>query len=150
MFDPGLASLIEGSNIDRPINAFTLTQEFHRVFGDFEIYFEPTPSPDSGIQTQHTYKIDSTRSIKVLRHPMLPVTRTLYLTPNHTIDPPSPRLLTVHRAIAHILYLSGAGDYINKIIRDMDEMEVKQDGSTELGHLIGLKAGGWLDEVTVC
>ncbi len=32
----------------------------------------------------------------------------------------------------------------------MDEMDVKKDGSTELGRLVGLKAGGWLDEVSVC
>jgi hypothetical protein len=84
---------------------------------------------------------------------MLPVTRTLYQTPDHTIDPPSPRLLAIHRACAFILYLSGAGDYIGKILRDLrdlDEVGINEDGSTALGHLIGLKAGGWLDEVCVC
>jgi len=150
MFDPGLTHLIEGPNIDRPINAFTLTNEFHRLVGDFEIFFEPTSAPDLSTETQHTYKIDSTQSFKPLRHPILPVTRTLYLTPDHTINPPSPRLLAIHRACVFILHLSGAGDYINKILRDMDEVDVKKDGSTELGRLVGLKAGGWLDEVSVC
>jgi hypothetical protein len=150
MFDPGLTHLIEGPNVDRPINAFTLTNEFHRLVGDFKIYFEPTLAPDLSAETQHTYKIDSTQSLKSLRHPILPVTRTLYLTPDHIIDPPFPRLLAIYRACVFIFHLSGAGDYINKILRDMDEVDVKKDGSTELGRLIGLKAGGWLDKVSVC
>ena len=53
MFDPGVIHLIDGPNIDRPINTLTLTLNFHQPFDDFEIYFEPTTD-----QTQHTYKID--------------------------------------------------------------------------------------------
>jgi hypothetical protein len=53
MFDPGVIHLIEGPNINRPINALTLTNHFHQLFGDFDIYFEPTAD-----QTQHTYKIN--------------------------------------------------------------------------------------------
>jgi hypothetical protein len=148
MFDPGVTHLINGSLIDRPINALTLTHTFHHRFGNFEVYFEPTTDIDT--QTRHRYKIDSVRQLQAFRGPILPVTRTLYLTPDHTIDPPSPRLLAIYRACAFILHLSGAGDYINKILRDMDEVDVKKDGSTELGRLVGLKAGGWLDEVSVC
>ncbi|KAI3335905.1 hypothetical protein F4824DRAFT_462853, partial [Ustulina deusta] len=39
----------------------------------------------------------------------LSVTRTLYPTPTRAIYPPSPRLLAIHHAIAHILHLSAAG-----------------------------------------
>jgi hypothetical protein len=145
MFDPGVVHLIDGPNIDRPVNALTLTINFHQPFGDFEIYFEPTT-----YQTQHTYKIDYVQSNSVFRDPLLPVTRTLHLTPDHTIDPPSRRLLAIHRAIGRILNLSGAGDYIDRIIRDMDEVGIKENGSTELGHYISLKLGGWLDGVPVC
>jgi len=76
------------------MDALTLTLDYHRLFGEFQIYFEP-----SGILYQS--KIN----------PLFPVTRTLTLSPNRTIDSPSPRLLGVHRAIAHIMKLSGAGDY---------------------------------------
>jgi hypothetical protein len=145
MFDPGVIHLIEGSNIDRSINALTLTINFHQPFGDFEIYFEPTAD-----QIQHTYKIDYVQLNSLFCDPLLPITRTLHLTPDHTIDPPSPRLLAIHRAIGRILNLSGAGDYIDRILRDMDEVSIREDGSTELGHYIGLKLGGWLDGVPVC
>lgn len=145
MFDPGILSLIEGSNIDRSMNALTLTSRYHHLFGSFLIYFEPTAD-----RFQPTYKISDVRSNFILRDRLLPVTRTLFLTPNRTIDPPSPRLLAIHRAIVHILYLSGAGDYIDNIISDMDDIFIKADGSTELALYMNLKLGGWLDGVEVC
>ena len=145
MFDPGIIHLIEGPNIDRPASAFTLTNHFHQLFGDFDTYFEPTAD-----QTQHTYKIDYVQSNRPFRDPLFPVTRTLHLTPDHTIDPPSSRLLAIHCAIGHILNLSGAGDYIDDIIQDMDEVGIKENGSTGLGHYVSLKLGGWLDGVPVC
>jgi len=67
---------------------------------------------------------------------LFPVRRTLFVHP--IIDPPSERLLVLHYAIAHILRLSGAGDYINKILEDMEDGMVREDGSTELGVLVNL------------
>jgi hypothetical protein len=49
-----------------------------------------------------------------------------------------------------ILNLSGAGDSIDRILRDMDEGGIKENGSTELGQYISLKLGSWLDGVPVC
>ena len=146
MFDPGVTYLIDGPNIDGPTDALTLTRHFHQLSGDLEIYFEPTENP--AIQTSHTYKIDSTRSINILRDPIFPVTRTLHLTFNCTIDPPSLRLLAIHRSCRAILHLSGAGDHINEILRDIHEIDIKEDRSSELERLI-LKAGGWLDGISV-
>jgi len=110
MFDDGVVHLIE--DIDRPRNAITLTHDFHQLFGNFEVYFEPQDNQP------HTYRIDSTR-FGILRHRIFPVHRTLFLTDTRTIDPPSPRLLAVHSAIAHA------------------------DGSTELGYLAKLRVHGW-------
>ncbi len=42
MFDDGIVHLIEGSDIDRPRNTFSLTYNLHQLFGNFEIFFEPT------------------------------------------------------------------------------------------------------------
>jgi hypothetical protein len=102
------------------------------------------------ILRQHTYKIDYVQSNSLFHDPLLPVTRILYLTPDHTIDPPSLRLLAIHRAIGRILNLSGAGDSIDRILRDMDEVGIKESGSAKLGQYISLKLGGWLDGVPVC
>ena len=145
MFDPGVVRLIEGPDIDRSTNALTLTQHFHQQFGEFTVSFQPTVD-----QIPHSYKIDYVDPNRPFRDPLLPITRTLYLTRDRTIDPPSPRLLAIHNAIARILYLSGAGDYIDTVIQEMEEVGVEENGSTELGRYVSLRIGGWLDGVPVC
>lgn len=60
-----------------------------------------------------------------------------------SIDPPSSRLLALHCAIAHILHLSAAGDYIDKLLREMDgQGACAADGSTELDRLLRLGLRG--------
>ena len=144
MFAPGMIHLIEGSNIDRPANAITLSPDIHKLFGDFKFYFEAL---DPSTHPPYTYRIDSRETNMFLRPEGLPVTRTLLLSPNRTIDPPSAKLLAIHRAISIILDLSAAGVYIDKIIRDMEQLWAKSDGSSAVGHIVSLKLGGWLDGV---
>ncbi|KAI1360322.1 hypothetical protein F5Y08DRAFT_51778 [Xylaria arbuscula] len=135
MFDTGVVHEIEGSNIDRPRNALTLTQENHDAFGRFEIFFEHV--------ADYTYRIDTLEPRYLFED--LPVTRTLHLSENRTIDPPSPRLLAVHRAIAHILHLSAAGEYIDKLLRDIEGQGVcAADGSTEIGRLLQFGLRGFI------
>ena len=135
MFDDGVVHLIQGTDIDRPLNAITLTHDFHQLFGNFEVYFE-----SEGDQP-HTYLIDSTRQ-GILRNQIFPVQRTLFVTETRTVDPPSPRLLAIHSAIAHILHMSAAGEYIDGVLKDLHQQETATDGSTELGHLINLRLQG--------
>ncbi|TPX23658.1 hypothetical protein DIZ76_012993 [Coccidioides immitis] len=137
MFDFNVSHLINGVDIDRPFNAISLTQNLHGLFGKFKIFFEPVPGQE------HTYRIDSCLPPGAVR--AVPVTRTLYLTPDRSIEPPLPRLLAIHSAICHILQLSGAGQYIDKILQDLEEIGTREDGSTDLGRLVNLRLGGWLD-----
>lgn len=142
MFCPGAIDLIEGSNIDRPSNVLTLTHYVHRYFGEFKISFE---AMDDSVHP-HTYRIHASDSVASIAF-NLPTTRTLLLSPNRTIGPPSAKLLALHRAIAVILHLSAAGQYIDKITRHMEELWARSDGSSELGHIVSLKLGGWFDDV---
>jgi hypothetical protein len=74
----------------------------------------------------------------------LPVTLTLYLTPDRSIDPPSPQLLKIHAAIGRILHLSAASDYIDDFLRDIEEMEageVMPNGSTRLDDYVWFRLG---------
>ncbi|KAG5295649.1 hypothetical protein I7I50_08484 [Histoplasma capsulatum G186AR] len=146
MFNPGIIHLIEGPNVDRPSNALTLTTEAHSFFGRFDMYFESMD--DYSADSRHTYTIRSFNRLSS-RQFRLPVTRTLLLSPNHTIDPPSPELLALHRSIAIILHLSAAGQYIEKIIDERDQLWARNDGSTELGHIVSLGLAGWLNGLTV-
>ncbi|RTE73088.1 hypothetical protein BHE90_012487 [Fusarium euwallaceae] len=135
MFDDGAAHLIEGIEIDRPGNALTLTQPLHTYFGDFNIFFKPEGT------VPHRYHIETFLPQGFTDD--VPVTRTLFLTEERNIDPPSSRLLAIHCAIAHILHLSAAGDYIDDILRDADEYGIRHDGSTELDRLVGLHLNNW-------
>ncbi|KAL8296217.1 hypothetical protein RB601_003597 [Gaeumannomyces tritici] len=133
MFDVGVVHLIEGADIDRPYNAISLSHDHHLAFGSFKIFFDHLPDG----QPPHTYRIDAfNRYLKPALG--LPVIRTLHTTEDKTIDPPLPRLLAIHRAIGHILHLSGAGDYIDRVLHDAEEFGVRSDGSTELGFLVNL------------
>jgi hypothetical protein len=136
MFDSGIGHLIEGTDIEQPRNALTLTADLYDFFGDFRIYF-------NALEQAHTYRIDSFLPPAFLQG-HLPVTRTLYLTPTRTIDPPSPRLLAIHRAIVHILHLSATGEYIDRLLQDVEETGIRADGSTELGRLVKFGLGGWV------
>ncbi|GAP85094.1 hypothetical protein SAMD00023353_2200230 [Rosellinia necatrix] len=135
MFDNGVEHLIEGPDIDRPRNAITLTTDFRSLFGDFQVFFEPLDQP-------HTYRIDSFYPRMFLRDPAFPITRALYLSEHQTIDPPSPRLLALHRAIAQILHLSAAGEYIDRLLSDMDGRDVHAVGTTELDRLVRVRLRG--------
>ncbi|EQL29810.1 hypothetical protein BDFG_07621 [Blastomyces dermatitidis ATCC 26199] len=139
MFDCDVSHLIDGVNIDRPFNAMSLTRDLHTHFGNFTVFFEAVPDQE------HTYRIDTFLPPGIL--PDIPVTRILYLINDRSIEPPSPRLLALHHAIARILHLSGAGEYIDNILRDMEETGIQEDGSTELGRMVNLTLGGWLDGV---
>ncbi|KAG8407060.1 hypothetical protein J3458_020555 [Metarhizium acridum] len=136
MLNNGITHLIRGPEIDGPRNALTLTYDLHLLFSGFQIYFEPT-----GVKP-NTYQINTFLSPLILNN-LLPVTRTLFLTEARVIEPPSPRLLAVHRAIAHILHLSAAGLYIDKILQHMEEQTVRVDGSTQLGRLVQLRIDNW-------
>lgn len=138
MFDDGVVHLIEGTDIDRSRNAITLTLDFHRLFGGFEVFFEAIGNDP------HTYRIDSTNTA-ILRHRIFPVERSLFLTNSRTIDPPSPRLLAVDCAIAHILHLSAAGRHIDNILEDLDQGDTLADGTTPLEYFTALPTQGWWD-----
>ena len=131
MFDPGVVHLVEGTNIDRSYNALTLSVSFHRDFGSLKIYFEAEP----GVENRYTIK--TTKPFLRFR-PTLPITRDLFITADHNIDPPLPRLLAIHRACCLIMHLSGAGEYVDKVLWDMEDIGVRSDGTTELGSIISL------------
>ncbi|WEW60682.1 hypothetical protein PRK78_006169 [Emydomyces testavorans] len=142
MFDYDVGLIINGPDIDRPRNAISLTQTAHDAFSSFEIFLEPVDGQE------HTYHIKTLKPC--LAHVFgLPLTRKLFLSDNQSIEPPSPRLLALHRAIAHILHLSGAGEYIDKILRDFENTEIRDDGTTELGRMIHWRMGGGLDGAVV-
>lgn len=143
MFDVTVDHLIEGLNIDRPKNALTLTHRCHMDFGSFHMYSEAVPGAPP-----HTHRTQSFKPAFLSPVPQ-PVTRTLFLSADRTIDAPLLRLLTIHAAVAKVMHMSGTGDHCEKIMRDTEELLVKADGSTNLGTLATLRLGGWWNGIVV-
>lgn len=133
----GVVHLIEGPDIDRPRNAITSAQSLHGLFDNFEIFLGAI-SGEPHLPHRHVYT-----PWQLSPDPNLPLVRTPYLTRNRDNDPPSPRLLAIHSAIAHILHLSGAGEYIDRLLDDAEDHGVRADGSTELGRLVNLGSRRW-------
>ena len=63
-------------------------------------------------------------------------TVSLSITPNRDFEPPLPQLLRIHRAIGRILHLSAAGDYVNDVLRDLQDMESGEFRATERKLLV--------------
>lgn len=50
---------------------------------------------------------------------------------------PNPRLLEVHAAIARVLHASGSAEYIDKVLRDREDIRcLATDGSTDIAAML--------------
>jgi hypothetical protein len=138
MFHPGIMDRIGGINIDRPFNAISLSHDFHAMFGSFDLFFKE----EAGIP--HRYTVDWWNDFPPGFRRGLPKIVDLRLTPGRTCDPPSPDFFAIHRAIGQILHLSGAGQVIEEILRDLEVHLLRADGSTPVGDYVNLRLGGWV------
>jgi hypothetical protein len=108
------------------------------MFAEFEFYFTQLDGPN---HPPHTYKIEGFVPSNMRRE--LPTTRTFRTEADgRPIAPPEPRLLALRRALAHVLYLSEAGQYIDEVLEQTKEKPAEEDESTELGLLAQLKLDG--------
>ncbi|KAF8532782.1 hypothetical protein BDD12DRAFT_764950 [Trichophaea hybrida] len=137
MFCPGVHSCVNGALIDRPYNGITMIHQCYRLFGRLKLDFEEVPGKE------HTYIVHTTRG--TLPIPYEPPKEICFRNndPNVSCSLPSRSLLRVHAACCKILGASGAAEYVDKILRDRDEISVlgtlAEDGSTELYSLWMLK-----------
>ncbi|PGH29803.1 hypothetical protein GX50_07442 [[Emmonsia] crescens] len=108
--------------IVNPCRATSPTRKSHWFAQCRPLQFEDSHSCCGMTRINNTYRIHSSDPVALIYFG-LPITRTFLLSPNRTLDPPSSRLLALHRAIAIILNLSAAGDYIDKrSSRHMEEV----------------------------
>ncbi|KAI9765469.1 MAG: hypothetical protein M1839_005500 [Geoglossum umbratile] len=131
LFHPYAERLLDGVEIDKPFNAMTLVVELHHSFGQLRWYLEEEPET-------HTYIFKKspgrTAFIPSVFQPQNDRKRVQFVGRNQT-DLPSPDLLALHRACAIILGLSGAGEYIDKILRDEETIRLGGCEELELGKL---------------
>lgn len=141
MFDPDSLPLLNDSKIDGPENALCLAMEAHESFGTFQIAFQAVEGAPP-----HTYKLVAFEDGLEIKYnlPDGPITLT---SRAFDVPLPSPVLLKIHWAIAKILHLTGAGEYIEGILRDEGGYLIPADGSADIGCMISAKVNGWLQGV---
>ena len=134
MFAPNISATLNGEEIDTPKNAITLSKSLRDHFGNFTIFFDEIPDKP------HTYKMDSYKKNISFAY-RFPKVVKLQNKDRQDIDPPCPHLLRIHRAVAEILHLSAAGEYIDNIARESEEPSARADGTTDIGAILAMKVG---------
>ncbi|KAH0537051.1 hypothetical protein FGG08_006121 [Glutinoglossum americanum] len=119
LFHPGMEPLLNGVEIDRPFNAMTLTPDLHQAFGKLEWYLEEDSTEP------HAYFFKDSPGVHLpanaMMRPKNDRERVKFISADNT-DLPEPGLLRLHAACAMILGMSGAGDYIEKLLRDEESI----------------------------
>lgn len=122
-------------NINDTKNAMTMCRFLHSHFGRFDFSFEATSQP-------HRYRIQNYKPR--VRHLNLPRTVT-FISYDQRYELPSAELLNVHAIIARIFHASGAGENIEKALRDLGEYRMlAKDGSTDISSMLAATTIGVL------
>ncbi|KAF8810920.1 hypothetical protein BYT27DRAFT_7185242 [Phlegmacium glaucopus] len=119
---PNIVRELNGANIHRLQNVLTLSVEVHGKFDALKLWFEPTNKTNTyTVQTPHT---------RYLRPSYKPT--VTFTTPDEDKLPvPSSEYLAIHAACAKVAHLSGAGEHIDKILREMEDTKVlSKDGAS--------------------
>jgi len=94
-------------------NILTLSAAAHDNFNKLYVWLEPT-------SVEHSYKVGSRYRVVQINYPKeVNLTSTVQGLPL-----PDPKLLALHAACARICMMSGAGEHIDHIFREMEEMKV--------------------------
>ncbi|KAK0237202.1 hypothetical protein EDD85DRAFT_953213 [Armillaria nabsnona] len=119
-------------------NTFTVSLEFHGPFNRLRISLQPIDHEDS-----NTYQIN-THPPK--RHAMYGLPKRVTLTDaSGQIPLPSRRYFQLHDACAKIFHLSGAGEVVEQLFRDVEDLKVlaEDGGSSDLLSEITIFASKW-------
>jgi len=111
---------LNGPNIHRLENILTMGIDLHTRFDSLLIWLEEDPITTN---RYHVRGKDATFTSN------LPATVTFTTTTPFPL--PDPRYLCIHAACAKIAHISGAGEYIDTIYKDIEDMRVMAtDGSS--------------------
>ncbi|KAI0312630.1 hypothetical protein OF83DRAFT_1145133, partial [Amylostereum chailletii] len=116
---------LKGDKIHLLYNVMTFQSDVHDCFNRLELWFERTDIPNC-------YNIKTVMPGLLTPEQATGVTLT---TPDPAHLPlPDPNLLALHAACAKVAHLSGAGEHVDRIFRDIEEIGVlaEDGGSAEV------------------
>jgi hypothetical protein len=114
-------------------NVMMLSVSLHRSFGNFHLALEQTDTPNQ-------YRVKTFPGFAPVYRGFLPQNRMVTMrAQDGRIPLPSPTLLQVHCAIAHILHATGEGEKTEKILDDSDAIGgLAPSGSTDIAELFSV------------
>ncbi|KAF8575615.1 hypothetical protein K439DRAFT_1369508 [Ramaria rubella] len=102
--------------VHRLENILTLEGGVHEMFDSLYLWFEATVS----LNVPNSYHVCSTNP-ELIEDISSPV---IFTSMHPSLPLPDPRYLALHAACAKVAHLSGAGEYVESVYRDMDSAEV--------------------------
>ncbi|PPQ65717.1 hypothetical protein CVT26_000334 [Gymnopilus dilepis] len=103
---------LNGPGIHRLQNAMTIDAVMHELFADLTIWFER-----NGDDPPHHYRLAASDEGVIAGFSR----NIVFTTPDEERLPlPDPRYLALHAACARVAHLSGAGEYIDEVLRDLE------------------------------
>ncbi|KAJ4464853.1 hypothetical protein C8R41DRAFT_859250 [Lentinula lateritia] len=114
---------LNGSKIHSLFNVMTLVTAVHDYFDQLKLWFEATITP-------HRYEIKCLNPFEpILRNMTSPF--TTFVTSDPRLPLPDPALLALHATCAKVAHLSGAGEHIDRVHRDLRRLDVlAEDGGS--------------------
>ncbi|PPQ69947.1 hypothetical protein CVT25_001991 [Psilocybe cyanescens] len=116
---------LDGPGLHRLENVMTMDASVHLFFDNLEIWFERNENDPI-----HHYRLETVEPFLIAGLPR----QIEFTTPDPDQLPlPDPRYLALHAACARVAHLSGAGEYIAKILRDLPAVGVlAEDGGSDV------------------
>lgn len=120
-----LSEELDGKNIHRLDNILILDPVAHDHFDHLELWFEPVPGRKNTYYIKHSDVVYFHHNWK---------TEVTFTTPDPIqLTVPNPQLLELHAACARVARLSGAGEYIEKVLMELEDSKVlAKDGGSAL------------------
>lgn len=110
---------LNGNDGHRLENVMTMEMGIHGLFDDLDIWLEAT-------NVINQYTLRATQPFFLFGLPL-----SVTFIAQNNLPLPDPRYLALHAACANVAHLSGAGEYIDTIDRDIDTIRVlAKDGSS--------------------
>ncbi|KAI0654426.1 hypothetical protein C8Q70DRAFT_925846 [Cubamyces menziesii] len=125
------AELILGStsknNLHRLENIMTLSPRIHALFDKMLLWLEKVDEEDN------TYRVVLARG---RTHDAINVREKAHFVSHHPDLPvPNPRYLHIHATCCRIAHMSGAADYLDLVLRDIEESQVLAEDGTSADTL---------------
>ncbi|CAE6501122.1 unnamed protein product, partial [Rhizoctonia solani] len=118
-----VANVLSGNNINRLGNVLTITPDDHGLFSGLCSWLEAVEGKE------HTYRVCAGHRLFAL-----PIGKEITLTSTRPeLELPDPRLIAIHAAIAKVTWSSDTRAYLDRIVKDLEELPIlAKDGSSDV------------------